>query len=192
MCPLKSKVTLNKTPSWSCVCLCVCACVQVCVLCGKVCMFGSSLVFLCVQVWPGPTAFPDFTNPETQSWWEDCIREFHSRVPLDGLWIVSVSQIECLVEGWNHPLFYCIVFYICTNKLASSRLCQCYSASSILFLLSLCSQDMNEPDSFVQGSVEGCPDSDLDSPPYVPLECTAAELFPVNIKSIEEFGSFIN
>uniref|UniRef100_A0A8C7Q0G2 Lysosomal alpha-glucosidase n=1 Tax=Oncorhynchus mykiss TaxID=8022 RepID=A0A8C7Q0G2_ONCMY len=67
------------------------------------------------KVWPGPTAFPDFTNPETQSWWEDCIREFHSRVPLDGLWI-----------------------------------------------------DMNEPASFVQGSVEGCPDSDLDSPPYVP------------------------
>uniref|UniRef100_A0A673WCZ7 Lysosomal alpha-glucosidase n=1 Tax=Salmo trutta TaxID=8032 RepID=A0A673WCZ7_SALTR len=50
-------------------CLCVCVCMQVCVLCGKVCMFG-------------------------------------------GLWI-----------------------------------------------------DMNEPDSFVQGSVEGCPDSDLDSPP---------------------------
>uniref|UniRef100_A0A4W5QX90 Alpha glucosidase n=1 Tax=Hucho hucho TaxID=62062 RepID=A0A4W5QX90_9TELE len=69
------------------------------------------------KVWPGLTAFPDFTNPETQSWWEDCIREFHSRVPLDGLWI-----------------------------------------------------DMNEPASFVQGSVEGCPDSDLDSPPYVPHE----------------------
>uniref|UniRef100_A0A674DQY7 Lysosomal alpha-glucosidase n=1 Tax=Salmo trutta TaxID=8032 RepID=A0A674DQY7_SALTR len=67
------------------------------------------------KVWPGPTAFPDFTNPETQSWWEDCIREFHSRVPLDGLWI-----------------------------------------------------DMNEPASFVQGSVEGCPDSDLEHPPYVP------------------------
>ncbi|XP_041720299.2 LOW QUALITY PROTEIN: lysosomal alpha-glucosidase [Coregonus clupeaformis] len=67
------------------------------------------------KLWPGPTAFPDFTNPETQSWWEDCIREFHSRVPLDGLWI-----------------------------------------------------DMNEPASFVQGSMEGCPDSDLESPPYVP------------------------
>uniref|UniRef100_A0A673W168 Alpha glucosidase n=1 Tax=Salmo trutta TaxID=8032 RepID=A0A673W168_SALTR len=65
------------------------------------------------KVWPGPTALPDFTNPETQSWWEDFIRY-------------------------------------------------------ILFLLSLCSQDMNEPDSFVQGCVEGCPDSDLDSPPYVP------------------------
>ncbi|CAB1342332.1 unnamed protein product, partial [Coregonus sp. 'balchen'] len=59
------------------------------------------------KVWPGPTAFPDFTNPETQSWWEDCIREFHSR-------------------------------------------------------------DINEPDSFVQGSMEGCPDSDLESPLYVP------------------------
>ncbi|KAI9514722.1 hypothetical protein NQZ68_030911 [Dissostichus eleginoides] len=67
------------------------------------------------KVWPGPTAFPDFTNPETGRWWEDCIRDFHSKVPVDGLWI-----------------------------------------------------DMNEPSSFVQGSVEGCPDSDLENPPYTP------------------------
>uniref|UniRef100_A0A673C8T8 Lysosomal alpha-glucosidase n=1 Tax=Sphaeramia orbicularis TaxID=375764 RepID=A0A673C8T8_9TELE len=67
------------------------------------------------KVWPGPTAFPDFTNPETRQWWEDCIRDFHSKVPVDGLWI-----------------------------------------------------DMNEPASFVQGSVEGCPDSDIENPPYTP------------------------
>uniref|UniRef100_A0A8D0D4M4 Lysosomal alpha-glucosidase n=1 Tax=Sander lucioperca TaxID=283035 RepID=A0A8D0D4M4_SANLU len=67
------------------------------------------------KVWPGPTAFPDFTNPETRCWWEDCIRDFYSKVPVDGLWI-----------------------------------------------------DMNEPASFVQGSVEGCPDSDLENPPYTP------------------------
>lgn len=67
------------------------------------------------KVWPGPTAFPDFTNPETRQWWEDCIRDFHSKVPVDGLWI-----------------------------------------------------DMNEPASFVQGSVDGCPDSDIENPPYTP------------------------
>uniref|UniRef100_A0A8C2FQH2 Lysosomal alpha-glucosidase n=1 Tax=Cyprinus carpio TaxID=7962 RepID=A0A8C2FQH2_CYPCA len=67
------------------------------------------------KVWPGPTAFPDFTNPTTQDWWTDCIRVFHSKVPVDGLWI-----------------------------------------------------DMNEPSNFVQGSVDGCPDSDLEKPPYTP------------------------
>ncbi|XP_076020739.1 lysosomal alpha-glucosidase [Genypterus blacodes] len=67
------------------------------------------------KVWPGPTAFPDFTNPETTHWWEACIRGFHSKVPMDGLWI-----------------------------------------------------DMNEPASFVQGSLDGCPDSDLEYPPYSP------------------------
>ncbi|KAM3598379.1 uncharacterized protein V6R79_017239 [Siganus canaliculatus] len=67
------------------------------------------------KVWPGPTAFPDFTNPEARRWWEDCIRDFYSKVPVDGLWI-----------------------------------------------------DMNEPANFVQGSVEGCPDGDLENPPYTP------------------------
>uniref|UniRef100_A0A8C6PL15 Lysosomal alpha-glucosidase n=1 Tax=Nothobranchius furzeri TaxID=105023 RepID=A0A8C6PL15_NOTFU len=68
------------------------------------------------KVWPGPTAFPDFTNPETRQWWEDCIRDFYSEVPVDGLWI-----------------------------------------------------DMNEPSSFIQGSVDGCPDSELERPPYTPI-----------------------
>ncbi|XP_017277311.1 lysosomal alpha-glucosidase isoform X1 [Kryptolebias marmoratus] len=67
------------------------------------------------KVWPGPTAFPDFTNPETRQWWEDCIRDFYSKVPVDGLWI-----------------------------------------------------DMNEPSSFIQGSMEGCPDGELERPPYTP------------------------
>ncbi|KAM4716626.1 lysosomal alpha-glucosidase [Anableps anableps] len=67
------------------------------------------------KVWPGPTAFPDFSNPKARQWWEDCIRDFLSKVPVDGLWI-----------------------------------------------------DMNEPSSFVQGSVEGCPDSELEKPPYTP------------------------
>uniref|UniRef100_A0A8C2FUP8 Lysosomal alpha-glucosidase n=1 Tax=Cyprinus carpio TaxID=7962 RepID=A0A8C2FUP8_CYPCA len=73
------------------------------------------ILYLSNQVWPGPTAFPDFTNPTTQDWWTDCIRVFHSKVPVDGLWI-----------------------------------------------------DMNEPSNFVQGSVDGCPDSDLEKPPYTP------------------------
>uniref|UniRef100_A0A8C6TG08 Lysosomal alpha-glucosidase n=1 Tax=Neogobius melanostomus TaxID=47308 RepID=A0A8C6TG08_9GOBI len=63
------------------------------------------------KVWPGPTAFPDFTNAETRQWWEDCIGDFFQRC----LWM-----------------------------------------------------DMNEPSSFVQGSVDGCPDSDLENPPYTP------------------------
>ncbi|XP_061605366.1 lysosomal alpha-glucosidase isoform X2 [Phyllopteryx taeniolatus] len=67
------------------------------------------------KVWPGFTAFPDFTNPETRQWWQDCIVDFYSEVPLDGLWI-----------------------------------------------------DMNEPTSFVSGSTEGCPETELENPPYTP------------------------
>ncbi|XP_072453828.1 lysosomal alpha-glucosidase-like isoform X2 [Notamacropus eugenii] len=39
------------------------------------------------QVWPGLTAFPDFSNPETHQWWLENLNLFHARVPFDGLWI---------------------------------------------------------------------------------------------------------
>lgn len=42
-----------------------------------------------LQVWPGPTAFPDFTNPKTHEWWHDMLKDFHDQVPFDGMWIVS-------------------------------------------------------------------------------------------------------
>lgn len=45
-----------------------------------------------LQVWPGFTAFPDFTSPEALDWWQDMVSEFHAQVPFDGMWIVSVPR----------------------------------------------------------------------------------------------------
>ncbi|XP_052536273.1 lysosomal alpha-glucosidase-like [Tympanuchus pallidicinctus] len=67
------------------------------------------------QVWPGYTAFPDFSNTDTHQWWLENLQRFHTHVPFDGLWI-----------------------------------------------------DMNEPSNFMDGSEEGCPPGELDSPPYTP------------------------
>uniref|UniRef100_A0A8D2MKH1 LYAG glucosidase n=1 Tax=Zonotrichia albicollis TaxID=44394 RepID=A0A8D2MKH1_ZONAL len=67
------------------------------------------------KVWPGPTVFPDFTNPETHEWWHDMVKDFHDQVPFDGMWL-----------------------------------------------------DMNEPSNFVEGSQDGCPNNNLEHPPYVP------------------------
>ncbi|XP_041341660.1 lysosomal alpha-glucosidase isoform X2 [Pyrgilauda ruficollis] len=66
------------------------------------------------KVWPGPTAFPDFTNPETHEWWHDMVKDFHEQVPFDGMWL-----------------------------------------------------DMNEPSNFVEGSQDGCPNNNLEHPPYM-------------------------
>nr|XP_054500969.1 lysosomal alpha-glucosidase isoform X4 [Agelaius phoeniceus] len=67
------------------------------------------------KVWPGPTVFPDFTNPETHEWWHDMVKDFHEQVPFDGMWL-----------------------------------------------------DMNEPSNFVEGSQDGCPNNNLEHPPYMP------------------------
>ncbi|CAF4343495.1 unnamed protein product [Rotaria socialis] len=67
------------------------------------------------KVWPGITAFPDFTNPDTVEWWTDIAAAYHDIIPFDGMWI-----------------------------------------------------DMNEPSSFVDGSIDGCTDNSLDNPPFVP------------------------
>ena len=40
-----------------------------------------------MQVWPGPTYYPDFLNPRTQGYWERELRDFHRLLPFDGLWI---------------------------------------------------------------------------------------------------------
>ncbi|EMP39291.1 Lysosomal alpha-glucosidase [Chelonia mydas] len=50
------------------------------------------------KVWPGPTVFPDFTNPETQQWWHDMVKEFHDQVPFDGMWI-DMNEPSNFVAG---------------------------------------------------------------------------------------------
>ncbi len=40
-------------------------------------------------MWPGLTAYPDFSNDVTHEWWYDNLQKFHEKVPFDGLWIVS-------------------------------------------------------------------------------------------------------
>ncbi|XP_048221049.1 lysosomal alpha-glucosidase [Perognathus longimembris pacificus] len=53
------------------------------------------------KVWPGPTAFPDFTNPETLDWWQDMVAEFHAQVPFDGMWI-DMNEPSNFVRGSEH------------------------------------------------------------------------------------------
>uniref|UniRef100_A0A8C4TP45 Lysosomal alpha-glucosidase n=1 Tax=Erpetoichthys calabaricus TaxID=27687 RepID=A0A8C4TP45_ERPCA len=80
------------------------------------------------KVWPGPTAFPDFTNPETQRWWTENIKEFHAKVAFDGLWIdmnepsnfVTGSLDGCPNNTLENPPY---VPGVVGGRLASSTLC---------------------------------------------------------------------
>ncbi|XP_030311852.1 sucrase-isomaltase, intestinal [Calypte anna] len=63
------------------------------------------------EVWPGDTVFPDFTNPDCRSWWEDECKRFYDIVPYDGLWI-DMNEVASFVQGskkgcpqneWNFP-----------------------------------------------------------------------------------------
>lgn len=106
------------------------------------------------QVWPGPTAFPDFTNPETHEWWHDMVKDFHEQVPFDGMWLVSGA----------------VVAAGCGSLAPALRLCWApvQQRGHPVLSFPFPPQDMNEPSNFVEGSQDGCPNNNLEHPPYVP------------------------
>nr|XP_026694311.1 LOW QUALITY PROTEIN: lysosomal alpha-glucosidase-like [Ciona intestinalis] len=64
------------------------------------------------RVWPpGQCAFPDYTNPDTETWWTDQCVDFHKTINFDGLWIdmnepanfVAGSTSGCATNALNNP-----------------------------------------------------------------------------------------
>ncbi|KFQ99838.1 Lysosomal alpha-glucosidase, partial [Nipponia nippon] len=53
------------------------------------------------QVWPGLTAFADFSNPDTHQWWLENLQRFHAHVPFDGLWI-DMNEPSNFMDGSEH------------------------------------------------------------------------------------------
>ncbi|KAJ8284121.1 hypothetical protein COCON_G00029710 [Conger conger] len=50
------------------------------------------------KVWPGVTAFPDFSDHETHEWWYENLQKYHSKVSFDGLWI-DMNEPSNFVDG---------------------------------------------------------------------------------------------
>jgi lysosomal alpha-glucosidase len=50
------------------------------------------------KVWPGLTAFPDFTHPNTNEWWTNIASKFHDIVPFDGMWI-DMNEPSSFLDG---------------------------------------------------------------------------------------------
>ncbi|XP_033737359.1 lysosomal alpha-glucosidase-like [Pecten maximus] len=50
------------------------------------------------KVWPGYTLFPDFTHPLASQYWTSLVKEFHDKVPFDGIWI-DMNEVSNFVGG---------------------------------------------------------------------------------------------
>uniref|UniRef100_A0A8D0G2F7 P-type domain-containing protein n=1 Tax=Sphenodon punctatus TaxID=8508 RepID=A0A8D0G2F7_SPHPU len=50
------------------------------------------------QVWPGLTAFPDFSNLDTHQWWLENLNLFYKHVPFDGIWI-DMNEPSDFMDG---------------------------------------------------------------------------------------------
>ncbi|CAF4104310.1 unnamed protein product [Adineta steineri] len=50
------------------------------------------------EVWPGPTVFPDFTNPKTVEWWTKFLGAYHDIIPIEGMWI-DMNEPSNFVDG---------------------------------------------------------------------------------------------
>uniref|UniRef100_G1QQE1 Maltase-glucoamylase 2 (putative) n=1 Tax=Nomascus leucogenys TaxID=61853 RepID=G1QQE1_NOMLE len=63
--------------------------------------------------YPGPTVFPDYTNPVCTEWWIDQVAKFHDRLEFDGVWIemnevsslLQASDNQCESNNLNFPPF---------------------------------------------------------------------------------------
>ncbi|XP_076004053.1 lysosomal alpha-glucosidase [Genypterus blacodes] len=50
------------------------------------------------KVWPGLTAYPDFSDNVTHEWWYDNLKRFYEKVPFDGLWI-DMNEPSNFLDG---------------------------------------------------------------------------------------------
>lgn len=50
------------------------------------------------KVWPGLTAYPDFSDEVTHEWWYDNLQMFHDKVAFDGLWI-DMNEPSNFLDG---------------------------------------------------------------------------------------------
>ena len=39
------------------------------------------------KVWPGKTVFPDFFNPDTETFWNEGLNNYYKIIPYDGIWL---------------------------------------------------------------------------------------------------------
>uniref|UniRef100_A0A8P0T312 Maltase-glucoamylase n=2 Tax=Canis lupus familiaris TaxID=9615 RepID=A0A8P0T312_CANLF len=51
-----------------------------------------------VNVWPGKTVFPDYTNPSCAVWWAKEFELFHNKIEFDGIWI-DMNEVSNFVDG---------------------------------------------------------------------------------------------
>ncbi|XP_062957072.1 probable maltase-glucoamylase 2 [Cynocephalus volans] len=66
----------------------------------RVWILGSN-GFAVGEGYPGPTVFPDYSNPVCTQWWTDQFTEFHKDLEFDGVWI-EMDEVSSFLHGSDH------------------------------------------------------------------------------------------
>ncbi|XP_008581187.1 PREDICTED: LOW QUALITY PROTEIN: maltase-glucoamylase, intestinal-like [Galeopterus variegatus] len=66
----------------------------------RVWILGSN-GFAVGEGYPGPTVFPDYSNPVCTQWWTDQFTEFHKDLEFDGVWI-EMDEVSSFLQGSDH------------------------------------------------------------------------------------------
>nr|CAD7441095.1 unnamed protein product [Timema bartmani] len=144
------------------------------------------------KVWnPVSTVWPDFTHPDSITYWKEMLQSMYDLFEFDGAWILARTLTIGtwnLRGGWDeeNELLGVVIgikidsLCVCGTKRKGEDVLMTSDGSLTLWsgvdewnheevsTKVTCRQDMNEPSNFLDGSSTGCADNSLNNPPFTP------------------------
>lgn len=99
------------------------------------CTLGrSSCVFVCMQVWPGMSVYPDYlAAPNITKWLTKQVKRFYDQVPFDGMWLDMCEPsnfctgMNCKPDPDNATQMHCKFLEMCLGPLKYANVDNCHN-----------------------------------------------------------------